>query len=319
MTALLAEEPVRGRPPIRGAARRGELLLHYQPIVELRSRRPVAAEALLRWQQRGSLAAPGAFWAETDAACAEEIGQFVLDSACRQLADWRAEGLCSEVSVNVDPRELTRSWMASVYDALARYELPPAALNVELTETSRIDPVVGAEVAAALIRHGVGVALDDAGTGFNALAAVSELPLTELKIDRSFVSRLGDARADALVRGLVAISEELGMRSVAEGVETEQQAQILERYGVQRAQGYLFSRPVAVAEFEEYWRREHGQDAAAVKLIREMAAIGASAATIAAILNRRGTPGPNGRGWRAGSVSRVLLSQPAGPCARRRA
>ena len=319
MTALLAGEALLGRPGIRGAVSRGELELHYQPIVDLRSRRPVAAEALLRWHQPQGTLAPGAFWTDTDAGCAQEIGQFVLDTACRQLAQWRAEGLCPEVSVNVDPRELTRAWVASVYEALARHDLPPAAVNVELTETSRIDPVVGAEAAAALIRRGVGVALDDAGTGFNALAAVSELPLTELKIDRSFVSRLGDPRADALVRGLVAISDELGMRTVAEGVETEQQAQILERYGVQRAQGYLFSRPVGVEQFAAFWREAHGHDAAAVKLIREMAAIGASPATIAAVLNRRGTPAPNGRSWRSASVSRVLLAQPAGPAARKRA
>lgn len=311
MTVLFADAAPRGRAGIRGAVNRGELLLHYQPIVELRSRRPVAAEALLRWQQPGGLAAPGSFWADTDENCAREIGEFVLDTACRQLAGWRADGLCPEVSVNVDPRELTRSYVAAVYDALARHGLPATALNVELTETSRIDTLVGAEVTAALIRRGVGVALDDAGTGFNALAAVNELPLTELKIDRSFVSRLGDRRADALVRGLVAISEELGMRSVAEGVETEEQAQILERFGVERAQGYLFSRPVAAAEFAGYWRQAHGEDAAAVKVIREMAAIGASPATIAAILNRRGTTGPNGRSWRAASVSRLLLQQPA--------
>lgn len=315
---MLAGESLLGEPGIRGAVCRAELLLHYQPIVELRSRRPVAAEALLRWQRPEGLAAPGAFWGETDAMCALEIGRFVLGTACEQLTAWRREGLCPEVSVNVDPRELSRSWVASVYDALARHRLPASALNVELTETSRIDPEVGAEVAAALIRHGVGVALDDAGTGFNALAAVSELPLTELKIDRSFVSRLGDPRADALVRGLVAISEELGMRTVAEGVESEQQAQILEHYGVERAQGYLFSRPVAPEAFGNYWREAHGHDATAVKLIREMAGTGASPATIAAVLNRRGTPGPRGRSWRPASVSRVLLAEPVGQTARRR-
>ncbi|HET7311006.1 MAG TPA: EAL domain-containing protein [Mycobacteriales bacterium] len=319
MTAVLAGETLCRRPGIRGAVQRGELVLHYQPIVELRSRRPVAAEALLRWRRADVLAAPGAFWHDTDIACAQEIGQFVLDAACRQLAAWRADGLCTEVSVNTDPRELSAGWVASVYDALARNDLPPAALNVELTETSRIDPLLGPQVAAALIRRGVGVALDDAGTGFNALAAVSELPLTELKIDRSFVSRLGDPRADALVRGLVAISRELGMRTVAEGVETEQQAQLLEHYGVHRAQGYLFSRPVAPAELADYWRRAHGQDAVALKLIREMAGTGASPATIAAVLNRRGVTGPNGRSWRPATVSRVLLAQPVAIPSPRRA
>jgi EAL domain-containing protein (putative c-di-GMP-specific phosphodiesterase class I) len=308
VTAALAGETLFARPGIRGAVRRGELLLHYQPIVELGSRRPGGAEALLRWQQPTGLSAPGAFWHETDGPCVQEIGQFVLDTACRQLAAWRAEGLCAEVSVNTDPRELSRCWVASVYDALARNGLPAAALNVELTETSRIDAADGAEIAAALIRHGIGVALDDAGTGFNALAAVSELPLTELKIDRSFVARLGDPRADALVRGLVAISRELGMRTVAEGVETEQQAQILEHYGVQRAQGYLFSRPVAPEGLANYWRRASDLAGGARRLIEELATTGASPATIAAVLNRRGTPGPNGRNWRPASVARVLAS-----------
>jgi EAL domain-containing protein (putative c-di-GMP-specific phosphodiesterase class I) len=292
--------------------------LHYQPIVELRSRRPVGAEALLRWQQPTGVSAPGAFWHETDGPCVREIGQFVLDTACRQLAAWRADGLCEEVSVNTDPRELSRPWVVSVYDALARNGLPAEALNVELTETSRIDAGEGADIAAALIRHGVGVALDDAGTGFNALAAVSELPLTELKIDRSFVARLGDPRADALVRGLVAISGELGMRTVAEGVETEQQAQILEQYGVHRAQGYLFSRPVAAAEFAAYWRCANDQEGATRRLIQELAATGASSATIAAVLNRRGTPGPNGRNWRAASVAKALANLTEIPRQRRR-
>jgi EAL domain-containing protein (putative c-di-GMP-specific phosphodiesterase class I) len=300
-----------GGSGIRGAVQRGELLLHYQPIVELSSRRPVAVEALLRWQRTDALLAPGAFWAETSARCAREIGQFVLDSAAGQLAVWRAAGLCQELSINVDPRELRPEWVATVYEALACHGLPAGALNVELTETSRIDLPAGAEVAGALIRHGVGVALDDAGTGFNALATISELPLTELKIDRGFVSRLGDPRADALVRALVALAGELGMRTVGEGVETEHQAQVLEQYGVDRAQGYLFSRPVPAGELARFWRRTDGDTrSTAVRMARELAAGGASAATIAAVLNRRGIAAPNGRRWRPESVVRALSAGP---------
>ena len=315
MTALPAGEfvpPSPGLHPvggsgIRGAVHRGELLLHYQPIVDLRSRRPVAAEALLRWQRTDALLAPGAFWPDTTAQCAREIGQFVLDTAAGQLASWRADGLCAELSINADPRELCPVWVASVYDALARHRLPAGALNVELTETSRIDPAAASDVAAALIRHGVGVALDDAGTGFNALATIGELPLTELKIDRGFVARLGDPRADALVRALVSLAQELGMRTVAEGIETETQAQTLEQYGVDRAQGYLFSRPVPAGELATYWRRTRGDSrGVAERMARELAVAGASAATIAAVLNRRGLLAPNGRRWRSESVLRVL-------------
>jgi EAL domain-containing protein (putative c-di-GMP-specific phosphodiesterase class I) len=296
-----------GGSGIRGAVQRGELLLHFQPIVELRSRRPVAAEALLRWQRTDALLAPGAFWAETTARCAREIGQFVLDTAAAQVAAWRREGLCGELSINADPRELSPAWVASVYDAIARHGVPAGALNVELTETSRIDPRGGADVTAALIRHGVGVALDDAGTGFNALVTIGELPLTELKIDRGFVSRLGDPRADALVRALVTLAKELGMRTVGEGVETEQQAQILEQYGVDRAQGYLFSRPLPAVELASFWRRAPADPGTvASRLVLELAAEGASAATVAAVLNRRGVRAPNGRRWRPESVLRVL-------------
>jgi EAL domain-containing protein (putative c-di-GMP-specific phosphodiesterase class I) len=303
-----------GGSGIRGAVQRGELLLHYQPILDLRSRRPVAVEALLRWQRTDALLAPGAFWADTSARCAREIGQFVLETATAQLASWRAAGLCGELSINTDPRELCPSWVATVYGALARHDLPAQALNVELTETSQIDLRTGAEAAAALIRHGIGVALDDAGTGFNALATISALPLTELKIDRGFVSRLGDSRADALVRALVSLAGELGMRTVAEGVETEHQAQTLERYGVDRAQGYLFSRPVPAGEIASFWRRTPGDTrSAATRLVRELAADGASAATIAAVLNRRGAVAPNGRRWRPESVLRVLSAERGAP------
>jgi EAL domain-containing protein (putative c-di-GMP-specific phosphodiesterase class I) len=307
-----------GRPGIRTALDRGELLLHYQPIVDLRTRKPVAAEALLRWRRADGLVAPGAFWHEADADCAVDIGRFVLDRACAQVAGWRAAGLCAEVSVNTDPRELSASWVSSVYEALATHQLPSSALNVELTETARVDPLTAADFTGALIRHGVGVSLDDAGTGFNALATVSEMPLTELKIDRAFVSRLGNPRADALVRGLVAISAELGMRTVAEGVETEEQAQLLERYGVERAQGFLFSRPLPPDAFADYWARACGPTVCAAKLIHELAASGASAATIAAVLNRRGATGPNGRSWRASTVARALAGEIATrPVARR--
>jgi EAL domain-containing protein (putative c-di-GMP-specific phosphodiesterase class I) len=317
VTALPAGElpPPPGLHPvggsgIRGALHRGELLLHYQPIVELRSREPVAVEALLRWQRSDSLLAPGAFWGQTSPRCAREIGQFVLDTAARQLAAWRADGLCAEISINTDPRELSPAWVASVYDALNRHGLPPGALNIELTETSRIDPRTGADVTAALIRRGVGVALDDAGTGFNALVTIGELPLTELKIDRGFVNRLGEPRADALVRAVVTLARELGMRTVAEGVETERQAQLLEQYDVDRAQGYLFSRPVPAAELATFWRRRHGDSGpAAARLVRELASAGASAATIAAALNRRGTSAPNGRRWRSESVLRLLSGE----------
>ena len=287
---------------LRAAVPAGELQLHYQPILDLSTRAPAAVEALLRWVRPEGTLAPGSFWHVVDRATARMIGAHVLDTACAQIAQWRAADLVPQVSVNVDPRELDAAWVAGVYDALGRHGLPPEALTLELTETAQIDNRGAPDLAAALVRRGVGIALDDAGTGFNALAAVADMPVTELKIDRRFVTRLGEPRTDALIRAFVALAGDIGMRTVAEGVETEQQAQLLDAHGVDRAQGFLFSRPMPAPAVAAYWSDALCPEQRGLRLIRGLAGAGTSPVTIAAILNRRGIPGRNARQWRAATV-----------------
>lgn len=291
----------------------GALTLAFQPILDLRTRRPVGAEALLRWSVDGAELAPPTFWHLVDLPLARSIGRFVLDAACRQLAEWRAVGGCPQLSVNVDPREINPRWVGDVRAALSRHQLPADALTLELTETARIEAATGRECAATLVDSGIGVALDDAGTGYNALASIGQIPLTELKIDRGFVAQIGDARSEAVIRALVGVARDLGLRTVAEGVETAAQAEWLESEGIDCAQGFLFSPPLTARAFALYWRSAHRltETANGAAFIRRLNQRGASPATIAAILNRRAVPGPKGRRWRAQSVARALATPPS--------
>ena len=283
-----------------------ELVLVFQPIVELATRQPVGAEALLRWPRGDEVLVPPTFWHLVDIPLARRIGTYVLDAACRELARWRAAGGCPAVSVNVDPRELSRSWVSAVGDTLERHGVPADALTLELTETARVGGDRAAACVTAVRELGVGVALDDTGTGYNALAAVTQVPLTELKIDRHFVARLGDPRNDAVVRGLIRVAHDLEQRVVAEGVETEEQARVLHGYGVELAQGYLFSPPVPAAELSAYWQREAAGGDGAIATIARLHGQGASPTTIAAILNRQGSTAPSGKRWHRQSVSRAI-------------
>lgn len=287
----------------------GRLGLVFQPIIALSTRRPVGAEALLRWHRGEQTLVPPAFWHLVDTALARRIGAYVLDAACRHVARWRGAGGCMAVSVNVDPRELSRSWVDGVRHTLERHRVPPAALTLELTETARVGGDRAAACVGAVRAMGVGVALDDTGTGYNALAAVTQVPLTELKIDRHFVARLGDARNDAVVRGLIRVAHDLDQRVVAEGVETEDQERVLRRYGVEFAQGYLFSRPLSAAQLEAYWHRADPGGASIATIVRLYSG-GASPTTIAAILNGQGSTAPSGRRWHRQSVIRALTNLP---------
>ena len=291
---------------LRRAVLAEELELVFQPVVRMATGQPVGAEALLRWPWEGQTLAPPAFWHLVDPVMARRIGAYVVDAACRQLAAWRAAGGCPAVSVNVDARELGPAWIDTVRDTLERHSLPAEALTVELTETARIASEHAADFVARVLELGVGVALDDAGTGYNALAAVRELPLTELKIDRGFVAKIGQHRNDAIIRALVSVAQDLELRLVAEGVETDEQSHHLQSEGVQFAQGYLFSRPLAVDQFDQFWIRTGRMETGPESLVADLHAKGLSPSTIAAVLNQRGIPSPSGRRWHPRTVSRQL-------------
>jgi diguanylate cyclase (GGDEF)-like protein len=238
---------------LRRAAQRGELFLVYQAKRNVRTGALVGAEALLRWQhpQRG-LVSPGEFIPlaeESDLIV--DVGDWVLREAVRQLAAWKQAGLSlPRVSVNVSPKQLRgRGLLATLDDALRPDESLATRLCLELTEGIMLQDGDGAaSLLAALCERGVQLSLDDFGTGYSCLSYLHRLPFHELKIDRSFVTGLGEGDAP-LVTAIIAMGRALGFRLVAEGVETEAQLQWLRNAGCDEYQGWLTSRPIAPDQF----------------------------------------------------------------------
>ncbi len=240
------------------ALERAEFLLHYQPIVSLENGSMRAMEALVRWRHpdRGLLA-PGHFIeVAEDTGLIEQIGSFVLREACQALAAWRVRYPAAErlsVGVNVSARQLARTaFVDEVASICKELELPPGRLNLEITETMLVE---NADLALRSLKRlrevGVEISIDDFGTGYSSLHYLHQFPVQSLKIDRSFVAALGaDPRNSAIIRAVVALAQELGIRTVAEGVEYASQRSVVHELGCDLAQGYLFYRPLPPQELE---------------------------------------------------------------------
>jgi Amt family ammonium transporter len=237
---------------LRRALTRDELLLQYQPLVDLRSGDVVGFEALVRWQHptRG-LVPPLAFIPmaeETGLIIA--LGRWVLDAACRQAAalnaDLAAEGDRTFVSVNLSARQFTEGDLIDdIRRTLARTGLDPEALELEITESVLMDhSEAGIRTLSEIRDLGVRLVLDDFGTGYSSLAYLKHLPLDTIKIDRTFVAGIEDPADRSIVEAVVALAHGLGIGVVAEGIETKAQADKLRELGCDLGQGYLFSRPV---------------------------------------------------------------------------
>ena len=245
---------------LRQAIGSGQLCLHYQPKVDARSGCLVGAEALVRWQhpERG-LIPPGGF-----IAMAEESGliapltDWVLHAACISLRRWSDQGLRTlPLSVNLPASSLADAGLPDQLDRLMQqYGLDPACLMLELTETMVMRKVATAiGVLDALRAMGFGLSLDDFGTGHSSLSYLKRLPMSELKIDRSFITDVARGGRDgALAATIVTLGSELGLQVVAEGVETQEQSDFLIGRGCTLQQGYLFSRPVPQPAFERMLR-----------------------------------------------------------------
>lgn len=232
-----------------------QLLLYYQPQIDWHGRL-IGAEALIRWQHptRG-LVSPGEFipLAEQTGQIIA-IGQWVLDTACRQLADWARQGshLCPCISVNVSARQFRQpGFVESTLAIITRRGANPRRLKLELTESLLLEDTE--EVVArmlALKQHGVGFSLDDFGTGYSSLSYLKRLPLDQLKIDQSFINDIESNPGDAAIaRTIISLGQGLGLSVIAEGVETEAQRDALARSGCHTYQGYFFSHPLPIAEF----------------------------------------------------------------------
>ena len=242
---------------LRRALQRDELRVYYQPEVSLSQQRMVAVEALVRWQhpERGLLQPSEFVPLAEETGLIVEIGEWVLNEACRQIAAWRRTGIDIDIAVNVSARQLVQPDIVDVVrGALERSGLPADALCLEITESAVMRDPEAALATLTLVKElGVKVALDDFGVGFSSLAQLKEmLPLHALKVDRSFISGIADdERNSAIVAAVVMMATTLGLTAIAEGVETEAQALQARALGCDVSQGFFFTAPEPAAAIAE--------------------------------------------------------------------
>jgi len=232
------------------AVRLGELVVHFQPIVDLATGRCAAMEALLRWQhpEQGLLLPDRFLDVAENSPHMPAIGRFVLHEACRQAAQWTESLASAAIHVNVSGRQLEVSDLYSdVTNALKSSQLTSDRLVLELTETyaGRIIQSAKADLVR-LHKAGVRIAIDDVGTGFSSLSKIVDLPVDILKIDKQFIAGLPhDARCAAVTQAVLSLGETLGLSTIAEGIETEMQRELLMDWGCALGQGFLFGRSAA--------------------------------------------------------------------------
>ncbi|MCP5157931.1 MAG: EAL domain-containing protein [Gammaproteobacteria bacterium] len=243
---------------LRHSIENNELVVYFQPQVDMQSGALVGAEALVRWQHPElGLVSPATFIPR-----AEEngfityLGEWVLRESCRKLQCWRAAGLkIPRISINLSIRQLEHSsLLESIAGILAKAGLPPECLEMEITESFIVEAEEAFRFLKALRALGVQLSIDDFGTGYSSLMYLKRLPIQKLKIDRSFVMDIGcDASNEAIVRTIIALANNLGLSVIAEGVETAEQRDFLLREGCPHGQGYYFDKPIPEAEFLTRW------------------------------------------------------------------
>ena len=241
---------------LRLAVQNQTFTLLYQPQIDLASGRVIGVEALIRWRQGDQVISPLDF-----IPLAEEtglivpIGRWVLGTACRDIASLHAAGHPIKLAINISAIELKQTdFVEQITMALAESGLPAASLELEITEsTMMVDVARVASVLDSVSAMGVGLAIDDFGTGYSSLAYLKQLPVDYLKIDRSFVRDVPrDIEDSTIVRAILTMSSTLGVRVVAEGIETEEQAGFLRTEGCQVGQGYLISKPKSLADLKNW-------------------------------------------------------------------
>jgi diguanylate cyclase (GGDEF)-like protein/PAS domain S-box-containing protein len=248
---------------LRQAIRRGELVVHYQPIVILESGEVSGVEALVRWQHptRGLLLPAEFISVAEETGLIVPIGQWVLEEACRQIVAWRAklpDQAALMVSVNLSPRQFQQpNLVAQVARALREAGLAPAWLKLEITEGVIMQDVEATiKTLWQLKELGVQLAIDDFGTGYSSLAYLKRLPFDILKIDRAFINGIGqDSEDTAIVRAIIAMAKSLNLSITGEGIETAEQAALLREWACDKGQGYYFARPLSKAALTEVLRK----------------------------------------------------------------
>jgi len=254
---------------LRRAIEKGEIFLQYQPQVDIASGRLEGVEALVRWNspELGPVSPARFIPVAEDTGFINQLGQWVLAQACRQMRRWDAAGLrVPKMAVNLSVRQFERGSIAPVVAAVLRDTgLEAARLQLEVTESVIMNTADALGYINDLRAVGVGLAIDDFGTGYSSLAYLSQLPVQTLKIDRSFIRNIStDANDEAIAVAIIQLGKSLNMSVVAEGVESAAQAAFLLQHGCRQAQGYLYSRPVAPDDILSRWGRvqEQGNDEA---------------------------------------------------------
>ena len=242
---------------LRKALADGGLQLYYQPIVDAKNGRVVAAEALVRWiDANGDVHLPGEFITiAEDSRIIVPLGTFVLNAACERAAHWQRAGLDVMMAVNVSPRQFTHpDFVETLAEALRTTGADPRKLEIEITEAaimSNAEPVL--TTLKAVHAMGIRVAIDDFGTGYSSFAYLKRFEVDSLKIDRTFVDDVEREDNLAIARSIISVAHTLGLRVTAEGVETPTQARVLTSIGCDRLQGYHFGRPSPVEAFETHF------------------------------------------------------------------
>ena len=237
-----------------------EFFLVYQPQIDVRSGRASGVEALLRWRdpERGIIAPAKFIPIAEESGMIQALGARVLRDACRQAAQWHKQGMMLRLSVNLSVQQLQHdSWLTIVEEALASSGLPAQYLDLEITESVIIThPEKAVATLAKLKQRGVSITIDDFGTGYSSLSYLAQLPIHAVKIDQRFVHGLEHNRNDeAIAQAIIALSHSLGLRVIAEGVETAGQFEYLKALGCEEAQGFLIARPLPEPELRAWWLR----------------------------------------------------------------
>ena len=247
---------------IRQAISNEEFILHFQPQLNLKSNRLDGAEVLVRWQHpTKGLLAPGQFFDDIEALnLYSELDNYVLEKTCQTIAQWyKTYKRRVPLAINITAVEFqAQNFISNIQALLIKYEIPPIYLELEVTENiviTDIDLVMNTIVV--LQNMGIKVSIDDFGTGYSSLAYLRKLPIDKIKIDRSFIQEVASNDSDlTIVKTMVELSHGLGKRVLAEGVETQQQLQLLRNIGCDAVQGYFISRPISAEEFTKYLKRK---------------------------------------------------------------
>ena len=248
------DNEVQLRTKLRHALHHNQYELHYQPLVHLHDGRAIGAEALIRWRDpsTGKLVSPLEFIPELEnSGLIVPVGEWVLRTACKQVALWRKTTPKFHVAVNVSARQFLDEGFVEVVARVLREENVPAeAIEVELTESVLFDEVLTTQKLEQLKTLGVRLSLDDFGTGFSSLGRLSSMPFDVIKIDRRFIENMNQsARDSSVVVSIVALTHGLGMTVLSEGIESDDQLQALLVLGCERGQGFLFSKPLTADGF----------------------------------------------------------------------